>query len=67
MCIGWPVELSLLCLSLFHTGPSGREEALHMMSSMLIMRLNVIVKAPEEGLPGEKKKKDTWGYHMDIF
>lgn len=42
-----------------HTGSLGREEGLHVMSSVLIMRLDVIVKAPEKGLLG--KIQDTWG------
>lgn len=33
-----------------------------MMSAMLIIRLDVIVKAPEVEVNGEKKKH-TWEYH----
>lgn len=59
MCIGWPIGATLPCLSvilatLFHTEPSGSDEGPHLMSSPLIMRLDAVVKVPEEGLPGKK-------------
>lgn len=38
----------------FHSGSSGTKEGLHMMSPVVIMRLDVVVNAPEEGLPGKK-------------
>lgn len=48
---------TLLCLSviletLFHAVPSGRDD---MMSFLLIMRLGVVMKALEEGLPENNK------------
>lgn len=51
---------TLLCISaalatLFHDGSSGREQALHMMSSSLIMRLDVVVKV-SGGMTVEEKK-----------
>lgn len=46
--------------TLFHTGSLGRKYRVHMMSAVLIIRLDVIVKAPEAEVRG---KKYTWEYH----
>lgn len=53
-----PTVIALILATQYISGPAGVDEVLPVMSFLLIMRLDVVVKVPGGT---RKNRRDTWG------